>query len=166
MLIAGQAMRKGPRSAAPGPHSVLPPCSPEASQAARSFERVHARERLGALGEELASAHLQRLGFRVLERNVRTRGGEIDLIVFDGHTLVFVEVKTARAVPAGRRQEAVPLQWLGPRQRQRIRRLARAWLADPQRRHPRAAAVRFDAIGVVLDTRGRLQALEHLEGAW
>ena len=127
---------------------------------------MHARGRLGALGEELAGAHLQRLGFRVLERNVRTREGEIDLIVFDGHTLVFVEVKTARAVAAGRRQEAVPLDSLRPRQRLRIRRLARAWLADPQRRHPRAAAVRFDAIGVVLDMRGRLLALEHLEDAW
>ncbi len=159
-------MRKGRRQAAAGRQGGLPPYSAETSQAARSFERVHARERLGALGEELASAHLQRLGFRVLERNVRTREGEIDLIAFDGHTLVFVEVKTARAAAAGSRQEAVPLDWLGPRQRLRIRRLARAWLADPRRRHPRAAAVRFDAIGVVLDARGRLLALEHLEGAW
>jgi putative endonuclease len=127
---------------------------------------VHARGRLGALGEELAGAHLQRLGFRVLERNVRTREGEIDLIAFDGHTLVFVEVKTARAATAGGRQEAVPLDWLRPRQRLRIRRLARAWLADPERRHPRAETLRFDAIGVVLDRRGRLLALEHLEDAW
>jgi len=132
----------------------------------RSFERVDARERLGALGEELAGAHLERRGFRVVERNVRTREGEIDLIAFDGRTLVFAEVKTARATPEGRRLEAVPLDWLRPRQRLRIRRLARAWLADPQRDHPRAAEVRFDAIGVVLDGRGRLLALEHLEGAW
>jgi len=127
---------------------------------------VHARGRLGALGEELAAAHLQRLGFDVIERNVRTRTGEIDLIAFDGHTLVFAEVKTARAGPGASRQEAVPLEWLLPRQRLRIRRLARAWLADPRRHHPRATEVRFDAIGVVLDAGGRLLALEHLEGAW
>jgi putative endonuclease len=127
---------------------------------------VHARSRLGALGEELAATHFERLGFRVLERNVRTREGEIDLIAFDGITLVFAEVKTARTAPAGRRLEAVPLESLGPRQRTRIRRLARAWLADPQRRHPRAAALRFDAVGVVVDASGRLLALEHLEGAW
>ena len=48
----------------------------------------------------------------------------------------------------------------------RIRRLARAWLADPQRVRPRATALRFDAVGVVVDARGRLLALEHLEGAW
>ena len=79
---------------------------------------------------------------------------------------MFAEVKTARATPAGHRQEAVPLEWLRPRQRLRIRRLARAWLADPQRVRPRATAVRFDAVGVVVDARGRLLALEHLEGAW
>ncbi len=101
-----------------------------------------------------------------MERNVRTRAGEIDLIAFDGHTLVFAEVKTARAAPAPGRQEAVPLDWLRPRQRLRVRRLARAWLADPQRTHPRATTVRFDAIGVVLDAQGGLLALEHLEGAW
>jgi putative endonuclease len=127
---------------------------------------VHARGRLGALGEELAAAHFRRLGFRILERNVRSREGEIDLIAFDGHTLVFAEIKTARASGAGRRREPVPLEWLAPRQRLRITRLARAWLADPARERPRAVEVRFDAVGVLVDSRGRLLALEHLEGAW
>ena len=45
---------------------------------------------MGRLGEELAAAHLSRLGFSELERNARTRHGEIDLIAFDGRTLVFV----------------------------------------------------------------------------
>jgi hypothetical protein len=48
------------------------------------------RRALGSLGEQLAEAHLGRLGFSVLERNVRTRHGEIDLIAFDGSTLVFI----------------------------------------------------------------------------
>jgi putative endonuclease len=127
---------------------------------------MHARGRLGRIGEELAAAHFERLGFRVLARNVRTRAGEIDLIVCDHDTLVFVEVKTARAAAAGRRQEAVPLEWLRPLQRARVRRLARAWLADPGRDRPRVAQLRFDAVGVVIDARGRLVALEHLEAAW
>ncbi len=151
-------MAERPRDARPG--------DARASQAAPSFGRVHARGRLGALGEGLAAAHFERLGFRVLERNVRTREGEIDLIAFDGRVLVFAEVKTARAPGAGRRVEAIPLDWLRPRQRVRIRRLARAWLADPGRRQPRAATLRFDAVGVILDARGRLLALEHLEDAW
>ena len=57
----------------------------------RSFARVHARDRLGRIGEGLAAAHFQWLGFRVLARNARTREGELDLIVFDGETLVFAD---------------------------------------------------------------------------
>jgi hypothetical protein len=49
------------------------------------------RRALGALGEELAGAHLERLGFSLLARNVRTRHGEIDLIAFDGSTLAFMD---------------------------------------------------------------------------
>jgi putative endonuclease len=50
------------------------------------------RRTLGAAGERLALAHMERLGFALVARNHRTRWGEIDLIVFDGRTLVFVEV--------------------------------------------------------------------------
>ena len=132
----------------------------------RSFEPVHARGRLGALGEELAVTHFERLGFRVVERNVRTREGEIDLIAFDGRVLVFAEVKTPARPAPGIESRRSPWTGCRPRQRVRIRRLARAWLADRPRERPRAAELRFDAVGVVVDARGRLLALEHLEDAW
>ena len=48
-----------------------------------------------------------------------------------------------------------------------MRRLAAAWLREPaQRGLPWVGALRFDAIGVTVDARDRLLALEHLEGAW
>jgi putative endonuclease len=124
------------------------------------------RRALGRLGEELAAAHLERLGFTTLARNVRTRHGEIDLIVFDGRTLAFVEVKTRRVRSAGRPPGPQPLAWLRPRQQARIRRLACAWLSDSSQVRPSADAIRFDAIGVTIDRQGRLAALEHVEGAW
>jgi Holliday junction resolvase-like predicted endonuclease len=65
---------------------------------------VDPRRTLGRLGEDLAAAHLRRLGFATLARNVRTRHGEIDLIVFDGRVLAFVEVKTRCA---GSREGAI-----------------------------------------------------------
>jgi putative endonuclease len=126
------------------------------------------RRRLGHLGEELAAAHFERLGFRVLARNVRTRRGELDMIAFDGETLVFVEVKTRRTTrdaPRGA-PDRPPLERLGPRQRVRIRRLASEWLAETGRERPRARALRFDAVGVLVDGRGRVLSLEHLEAAW
>ena len=126
------------------------------------------RRRLGALGEDLAAAHLRRLGFAVLERNARTRHGEIDLIAFDGSTLVFVEVKarrgSARRCSVGDAPE--PLSGLRRGQRARLRRLALTWLYVAREGRPTATTIRFDAVGVVLDARDRLLRLDHIEGAW
>ncbi len=136
--------------------------------APRGPPRADPRRVIGRLGEDLAAEHMTRLGFSTLARNVRTRHGEIDLIVFDGRTLAFVEVKTRRvSARAGRiRPDQEPLPWLRPRQRARLRRLARAWLSDERHERPTARTIRFDAVGVVVDEHGRLLRLDHVEGAW
>jgi putative endonuclease len=138
--------------------------NPSAS-AAKSTDQ---RPALGRRGEELAMGHLHRLGFSPLGRNERTRYGEIDLIAFDGETLIFVEVKTRRvnAQRQGIRPDQQPLVWLRPRQRARLRRLAASWLHEEKHIRPTAHTIRFDAIGVILDTRDRLVRLDHIEGAW
>lgn len=119
------------------------------------------RRRLGRLGERLASEHLERLGYALVDANHRTRFGEIDLIVYDGRTLVFVEVKTRRASATGRG----PWEALHPRKQAQVRRMAATWLAEVEHR-PRSAELRFDAIGVVIDARGALVRLDHLEDAF
>jgi putative endonuclease len=125
------------------------------------------RRALGRLGEELAAAHFQRLGFTIVERNARTRHGEIDLIAFDGTTLVFAEVKSRRSRRRWRlAPEEQPLTWLRASQRTRLRRLAAAWLHREARNRPAAHAIRFDAIGVVVDEADRLLCLDHIEAAW
>lgn len=48
----------------------------------------------GDYGEDVACKYLQKLGYRILERNYRIRGGEIDIVTKEGSSLVFVEVKT------------------------------------------------------------------------
>jgi putative endonuclease len=125
------------------------------------------RHALGRLGERMAAAHLQRLGFAIVARNVRTRHGEIDLIAFDGQALAFVEVKTRRSHRRWRlAPEEQPLAWLRSRQRARVRRLAAAWLHEESRNRPAAHTIRFDAIGVVVDEADRLLCLDHIESAW
>jgi putative endonuclease len=120
-----------------------------------------ARRSLGRRGEDVAAQHLRRRGFRIVERNYRTRGGELDLIAFDGLTLVFCEVKTRRLTGVGSR----PFDSLDERKRAQVRRMARQWLAQRmQRRY--APNVRFDAIGVTFGRDGALAALDHLEGAF
>src|SRR5438270_868017 len=82
--------RRSPVASVPVPadRPSPPPGPPAAAGRPRSDPRV----RLGRLGEALAAARLERLGFTILARNARTRHGEIDLIAFDGQTLVFAEV--------------------------------------------------------------------------
>jgi putative endonuclease len=125
----------------------------------------NARIRIGAHGEDLACAHLERAGYALIERNGRCgRLGELDVVARDGRCLVFCEVKTrvegTVAGPAG------PLDAIGPAKRHRIRRLAAEWLRTRPQDRPRPAWIRFDAIGVLVDRRGRLLSLDHVEDAF
>lgn len=126
------------------------------------------RRKLGRLGEGLAAAHLERLGYALLARNVRTRYGEIDLIAIRDGVLVIAEVKTRRTSSPGGSIHSweEPLLRLTHRQRARLRRLTLAWLTDHRPKRPGAHTIRFDAIGVIVDRRHRLLRLDHIEGAW
>ena len=116
---------------------------------------------LGRAGEALATEHLLRLGYEIVERNYRTRWGELDIVARVGATLAFCEVKTRRA--GGR--AGGPFDAVGPGKQARVRKMAGRWLMD-RRDRPYAAVIRFDAIGVTVDGAGGLVALEHLEGAF
>ena len=124
------------------------------------------RRALGATGERLARAHLEARGLTVLDANFRTRHGELDIVAADARCLVFCEVKTriARAgPPAG---ELGPFAAIGPGKQRRLRLLAREWLASHGAATQRRSELRFDAVGVELDRRGRLVRIDHLEGAF
>jgi putative endonuclease len=117
------------------------------------------RREIGQRGEQYASEHFARLDYEVLARNCRVGRGELDLVVYDGTTLVFVEVKTRRDGPVP------PLASLGVRKRTQLRRLAVRWLME-RTVEPRPQELRFDAVGVIVDARGRLLSLEHVESAF
>jgi putative endonuclease len=96
--------------------------------------------RFGRAAEWAAALHLRCLGYRVLARSYRVRGGEIDIIARRGPLLVFVEVKARPNLKAA--QIAIM-----PAQRQRIARAAAVWLTS----HPTLATTcdfRGDAIFV------------------
>ena len=108
--------------------------------------------------ERLAATHLRAAGWRVLSRNYRLRGGEIDLVCEDPEgVVVFVEVKQRRSDSFGG-----PAAALDPRQRQRLRRTATHYLAAYLGR-PEAAA-RFDA--VLISGSPTRHHLQHLRDAW
>jgi putative endonuclease len=125
------------------------------------------RQTLGHRGEEIAARHLERAGWRIVERNYRVREGEIDLIAVRGATLAFCEVKTLVHRSRRTRGPANPVESVGYRKQVRVRRMARTWLAS----HATGGGLgvsdlRLDVIGVVLSPAGELMRLEHLEGAF
>jgi putative endonuclease len=126
------------------------------------------RRVVGALGEDLARRHLEARGFELLETNFRTRHGELDLVAADRRYLVFCEVKTrVVATDSGSADDALgPLAAIGERKRRQVRLVAREWLALRGREAPWRPELRFDAIGIEFDPRGKLIRLEHLEGAF
>ncbi|KKS02945.1 hypothetical protein A2W70_00760 [Candidatus Curtissbacteria bacterium RIFCSPLOWO2_02_41_11] len=62
---------------------------------------------LGKYGEDLACRYLQKQGYKILERNFRIRGGEIDIVAIDGQTLVYVEVKARTSYQFGLPEESI-----------------------------------------------------------
>jgi putative endonuclease len=121
------------------------------------------RQRLGRIAEDLVAARLVAAHWEILERNARTRYGELDIVALDGRTLVFVEVKAGRADSSYGPER--PVHAVGPRKQQRIRRLATAWLGE-RRGLPYYDEIRFDAIGASFDRAGRATDIEHIKNAF
>ncbi len=107
----------------------------------RDPDRVARRRALGVAGEDLAAAWYAERGYEVVARNWRCREGELDLIVTDGRSLVFCEVKARSSLAFGS-----PLEAVTPAKQRRLRVLATRWLdAAPVR----PGGVRFDVVGVL-----------------
>lgn len=93
----------------------------------------------GRRGEDLAARFLVRAGYRIVARNVRMPGGEIDLVCVDGATLVFVEVKRRDGRSFGSALSAVD----GPKRRKlRMIALDYAQIVAP------GAPIRFDIVTI------------------
>ncbi|MEI6215560.1 MAG: YraN family protein [Desulfuromonadales bacterium] len=117
------------------------------------------RKRTGNLGEDIAANFLIARGYRILERNFRCKGGEVDIVARDpgNKSLAFVEVKARRGLSYGVPQLAVT-----PFKQRQISKAALTWIAI-NRQHDQNA--RFDVIAILLDAGGRHQ-VEHIPNAF
>lgn len=104
--------------------------------------------------EEVARQYLEGRGWRTLARNYRLRGGELDLVMQEGDTVVVVEVRQRRNARFG-----TPAETIDRRKLARLRRTAQYYLAFELRRS--AAPLRLDAV-LLLGDEQRYQ-LRHLE---
>jgi putative endonuclease len=108
---------------------------------------------VGTTGESLALQYLRNKGFSFVEKNYRTRFGEIDLIVKKDNTLVFVEVKTRKDTFKGQPYEAITL-----RKRRHILKVAQYYLINK-----RTSKVRLDAVSILLkDDKPVIQHFENI----
>ena len=124
----------------------------------RWLRRVIPEKSLGQRGEDAAARHLRTKGYKVLARGNRLRTGELDLVMLDGRTIVFIEVKTRTSSDAGHPSEAVDLE-----KQRRLTRLAVTFLKRHGLLEYRA---RFDVVAVTWPADGRRPAVEHCENAF
>jgi putative endonuclease len=118
---------------------------------------ANTNQQVGRFGEGLAAEHLVDSGMRLVDRNWRCLLGEIDIIAWDGDTIVFCEVKTRRSTSYGPPAAAVV------RAKQlRLRQLAAEWLRTTGNH---AREIRFDVVSVLPGRRGSSR-VEHLRGAF
>ena len=114
------------------------------------------RQRLGALGEEVAARRLRELGYTVLERNYRCAAGEIDIVAMDGNVLVLVEVRTRRGGRMGTPEESI-----SPRKKAKMIEVAQTYVAEREY----AGDWRMDVVAVVLGAGGRVERCEVIRNA-
>src|SRR6476661_2840242 len=118
------------------------------------FARKFSTATLGRAGERRAAWFYRLRGYRIVDRNVRLRGGEIDLVVRRGSTLVIAEVKTRQSLAAGEGFVAVDR-----KKRERMIGLATQYAA----RHP-DLQIRYDVVSLFWN--GRRFVVSHYPDAF
>ncbi len=113
------------------------------------FKKLLNTKQKGDYGENKAAAYLKRKGYKILERNYRTRFGEIDIIARKKDVVAFVEVKARSNDDFGTPDEAVDF-----RRQCRMCRTAKFYMMNKDE-----TSVRFDVIEVYL-TDGRINHYE------
>jgi putative endonuclease len=102
--------------------------------------------KLGKLGEEVAEKYLQKKNFRIVEKGYRLQRGEIDLVAYDGNTLVFIEVKSRGPEALGFPEESVH-----SRKQKQLRKIAEGYLVM---NNIDDVECRFDVISLLFDEMG------------
>jgi putative endonuclease len=104
--------------------------------------------KFGADGERLAAAHLERIGWRIIGKNIHAGRGELDIVAMDGNELVIVEVRS-RTIG----KLSPPETTVGPRKIKHLMKSARIYVE----RAAYSGNWRIDVVAVTVDTSGNSQ---------
>ena len=115
---------------------------------------LNQHQQYGRKSEDMAAAYLKNQGFVILQRNYRTRLGEIDIIARDGQTIVFVEVKARKTDNTGSVKSSIT-----QNKKIKITRLAQCYLKQSRTYD---AKVRFDVVVI----KGDGESIELIKNAF
>jgi len=116
------------------------------------------RKQLGKDGENTAYEYLSNLGYRLVLKNYRIRSGEIDLIMTDQDTLVFIEVRTKSSSFFGS-----PLETVNYKKQNVIIKTANFFLHSHP--HFQDSNCRFDVVGIVKNKQNKVE-IKHIKDAF
>ncbi|MFH1657334.1 MAG: YraN family protein [bacterium] len=115
--------------------------------------------KIGGLGEDIAKAYLENKGYKIIERNYRTKYAEIDIVAKKEGVLVFVEVRTKTGKMFG-----IPEETINKRKKEKLKRNAIAYMTKKEWK----GLGRIDAVCIVLkpdllNKRHEVEYLNHYE---
>jgi putative endonuclease len=108
---------------------------------------------LGKKGEDRAARFLMKQGYRIIERNYRTRSGELDLIALHDGTVVFIEVKTRTSNVFGAPELAVNLR--------KQRRMVKAALGYIKYKKLHQVPCRFDVVAITTAAEKEVELIQN-----
>ncbi len=111
---------------------------------------------IGNKGEDLAVKFLRQKGYLIVEKNFKTKFGEIDIIAKDNNTIVFVEVKTRTNDYFG-----YPFEAVDERKRMKLKNLALIFMKKYNKEFP----IRFDIVSILFMSNGN-KKIEHIKDAF
>ncbi|MDX2469198.1 MAG: YraN family protein [SAR324 cluster bacterium] len=119
---------------------------------------IDLRKKTGDKGEKLALKHLKAKGYKLLEKNWRKVGGELDLIMVDGEFIIFVEVKTRN----NDKSQVSPKLQMTKNKILQVRKIAQYYLLEKRNEDLQP---RFDFVGITLKADEKPE-IEHIENAF
>lgn len=113
---------------------------------------------VGTVGEEIAAKHLTEKGYKIIERNHRTKFGEIDLIAVYKNLLIFVEVKLKVGDQFG-----APEEMINPRKVYQVKKTAQMYTLKNPDIAAKFPTFRIDAVCIVLNNDKSIGRITHYE---
>jgi putative endonuclease len=139
------------------PDSDLPTPAGGSDASRKSGSADGGRGVVGRRGEEIAAERLSTRGYRVIDRNYRTREGEVDLVAWDGPVLTFIEVKARRGRAYGLPEESITAT--------KSERLIKVAYAYMQAMETPPEDWRIDVVAIEFGVGGTVRRFEIIKGA-